>query len=268
MEKIMSKELSVKDLLEAGAHFGHQTHKWNPKMKKYVYGEKNGIHIIDLAQTVPLAKKAYEFLKKTAADGKPVLFVGTKRQAADAVKKAAEGCGANHVTSRWLGGMLTNYKTIALSIDKLRKVDKMKETGDFNLLTKKERSKIEKDVIKLEKNLGGIKDMKKIPGAIFVVDPSNEDIAVLEARVLKIPVVAVTDTNCDPTVIDYVVPGNDDAIKSINAFVDYFADAVAEGNSLMRKSGKQIEGGRDVALENEIIEKFEKDIDLAGEDAE
>jgi small subunit ribosomal protein S2 len=152
----MSK-LSVKQLLEAGAHFGHQTHKWNPKMKKYVYGERNGIYIIDLQQTLPLAEKAYEFLKKTSQSGKSVLFVGTKRQASDMVKKTAENCGAYHVTSRWLGGMLTNYKTIALSIDKIRKVEKMKENGDFKLLTKKEQSNIEKDVAKLEKNLGGIK---------------------------------------------------------------------------------------------------------------
>ncbi|MEX0798883.1 MAG: 30S ribosomal protein S2, partial [Bacteriovoracaceae bacterium] len=173
----MAKSLELKTLLEAGAHFGHQTHKWNPKMKPYVYGERNGIYIIDLQKTVPMAQKAHEFIKKTAQSGKSVLFVGTKRQASEVVRKSAENCGAFHVTNRWLGGMLTNYKTIAQSIDKLRKVEKMKETGDYKLLTKKEQSKIEKEVTKLERNLGGIKNMRKLPGAIFIIDPNNERIA-------------------------------------------------------------------------------------------
>lgn len=255
----MSKELSVKTLLEAGAHFGHQTHKWNPKMKKYVYGERNGVYIIDIQQTVPLAKKAYDFIKKTSSTGKSVLFVGTKRQASEVVKKAAEDCGAYHVTSRWLGGMLTNYKTIALSIDKLRKVEKMKETGDFKLLTKKEQSKIEKEVAKLEKNLGGIKNMRKLPGAIFVIDPNNERIAVKEANNLGIPVVAITDTNCDPEGVDFVVPGNDDAIKSITAFTEYFANAVAEGSKGVKREAGEV---RDRSLEDEILEKYEKDVEL------
>lgn len=257
----MSTELTLKSLLEAGAHFGHQTHKWNPKMKKYVFGERNGIYIIDLAKTIPAAKKAHDFLKKVTSEGKPVLFVSTKRQAAETVKAAAESCGAFYVTHRWLGGMLTNYKTIALSIDKIRKVEKMKETGDFDLLTKKERIKVEKDVAKLEKNLGGIKDMRKLPGAIFVVDPSNERIAIAEANTLNIPVVAITDTNCDPTGIDYVVPGNDDAIKSVNLFCDYFANSI---NMKTAKGGKAsaTDPNRDLALEKEIISKFDKDIDL------
>ncbi|MGB0453739.1 MAG: 30S ribosomal protein S2 [Bacteriovoracaceae bacterium] len=256
-------ELNLEGLLKAGAHFGHQTHKWNPKMKKYVFGERNGIYVIDLGKTIPLAKQAYDFLKKTAASGKPVLFVGTKRQASEVVSKAAESCGAYHVTHRWLGGMLTNFKTITLSIDKLRKVEKMKETGDFALLTKKERSKIEKDVTKLERNLGGIKDMRKLPGAIFVVDPSSEKIAIQEAKVLGIPVVAITDTNCDPTPVDYVVPGNDDAIKSITMFLEYFAQSVAEGSKTSRtKSGGKDDDSRDTALESEILSKYEKDIDL------
>ena len=258
-------ELSIKQLLEAGAHFGHQTHKWNPKMKKYVYGERNGIYIIDLQQTLPMAEKAYEFLKKTAASGKSVLFVGTKRQAADVVKKAAEDCGAFHVTSRWLGGMLTNYKTIALSVDKLRKVEKMKENGDFKLLTKKEQSGLEKEVAKLEKNLGGIKNMRKLPGAIFIIDPNNEHIAVKEAKVLGIPVVAITDTNCDPTDIEYVVPGNDDALKSITLFLEYFSSAIVEGGSKARKEDGS-DDNRDTALEQEILAKYEKDIDLQGAD--
>ena len=261
-------ELQVKDLLAAGAHFGHQTHKWNPKMKKYVYGERNGIYIIDLQQTVPLAKKAYEFLKKTSQSGRSVLFVGTKRQASGLVKKAAEDCGAYHVTSRWLGGMLTNYKTIAISIEKLRKVEKMKETGDFKLLTKKEQSNIEKEVAKLEKNLGGIKNMRKIPGAIFVIDPNNEHIAIKEAQCLGIPVVALTDTNCDPTGIDYVVPANDDAIKSIGLFMDYFGAAVAEGGAKSRRDEDGEGMTMDAALEKEILAKYEKDIDLKGADEE
>lgn len=261
-------EIAVQDLLAAGAHFGHQTHKWNPKMKKYVYGERNGIYIIDLQQTVPLAKKAYEFLKKTSQSGRSVLFVGTKRQASDMVKKTAEDCGAFHVTSRWLGGMLTNYKTIALSIDKLRKVEKMKENGDFKLLTKKEQSNIEKEVIKLERNLGGIKNMRKIPGAILVIDPNNEHIAIKEAQCLGIPIVALTDTNCDPTGIDYVVPANDDAIKSIALFMEYFGNAVSEGGAKARREAGEEGGSMDSALEKEILEKYEKDIDLKLADEE
>jgi len=265
-----SKQLELKNLLEAGAHFGHQTHKWNPKMKKYVFGERNGIYIVDLGKTIPLAKSAADFIKKTCSEGKPVLFVGTKRQASDAVRKAAEECGAFYVTHRWLGGMLTNYKTITLSVDKLRKVEKMKETGDFSLLTKKERIKIDKEVVKLERNLGGIKDMRKLPGAVVIVDPNNERIAVQEANKLGIPVVALTDTNCDPDGVDYVVPGNDDAIKSVTLFVEYFGAAVMEGTSGSKAKVKAAssEPGRDASLEKEIIEKFAKDIDLQGEETE
>jgi small subunit ribosomal protein S2 len=267
----MSSELKLKELLEAGAHFGHQTHKWNPKMKSYVHGTRNGIYIIDLAKTIPMAKKAYDFIKKTCEEGKPVLFVGTKRQASDTVKQAAESCGAFYVTHRWLGGMLTNYKTITLSVDKIRKVEKMKETGDFSLLTKKERIKIDKDVVKLEKNLGGIKDMRKLPGAVFIVDPNNEKIAVLEANKLGIPVVAITDTNCDTDGIDYIVPGNDDAIKSVAMFSNYFAGSVNAGSKRSdKKQATSEEPGRDMPLENEIIAKFENDIDLklGADDAE
>lgn len=259
-------ELNLKELLEAGAHFGHQTHKWNPKMKKYIFGERNGVYVIDLGQTIPLARQAFEFLKKTSAEGKPILFVGTKRQASETVKQAAESCGAFYVTHRWLGGMLTNFKTIGLSIDKLRKVEKMKETGDFTLLTKKERLKVEKDVTKLEKNLGGIKDMRKVPGAIFVVDPNNERIAVQEANKLGIPVVAITDTNCDPTGVDFVVPGNDDAIKSVSLFAEYFADSVSAGAKNVKKNAKSQEGTRDRSLEKEILSKYENDIDLKSEE--
>ncbi len=264
----MAKDLQLKSLLEAGAHFGHQTHKWNPKMKKFVFGERNGIYVIDLTKTIPMAKKAYDFLKTLSREGKPVLFVATKRQASDVVKKAAEKCGAFHVTHRWLGGMLTNYKTITLSVDKLRKVEKMKETGDFELLTKKERSKIDKEVIKLERNLGGIKEMRKLPGAIFVVDPNAERIAVQEANVLGIPVIAITDTNCNPDGVDYVVPGNDDAIKSVTLFADYFADSIIEGGGA--KAFRADGDGKFVAseIEEEIISKFEHDIDLTEEEEE
>ena len=259
--------LKVEQLLDAGVHFGHQTHKWNPKMKEYVYGEKNGIYIIDVVKTVSLAQKAYQFLFQTAAEGRSVLFVATKRQAAEVMQNAAIQCGAFYVTHRWPGGMLTNNKTITLSIDKIRKVEKMKENGDFNLLTKKECGKIEKEIAKLEKNLGGIRDMRKLPGAIFVVDPNNERIAVAEANTLKIPVVAITDTNCRPDGIDFVVPGNDDAVKSITIFADYFAKAIIEG----RQSGNRPRGDEekikgDTSLEKEIISKLEKDIDLQKEE--
>lgn len=260
----MSQDLEIQELLQAGAHFGHQTEKWNPKMKKYIYGEKNGVYIIDLAQTIPMAKKACDFLKKVSSSGKSVLFVGCKRQAREVVKSAADESGSFYVTQRWLGGMLTNYKTIALSIDKLRKVEKMKEAGDFTLLTKKEQSKINKEVEKLERNLGGIKNMRKLPGALFIIDPNNERIAVKEANQLGIPVVAITDTNCDPTGIDYIVPGNDDAIKSITTFTKYFATAIAEGGAKSRKENAELLD-RDVALEKEIIEKYERDIDLKDE---
>ncbi|MCY4645168.1 MAG: 30S ribosomal protein S2 [Bacteriovoracales bacterium] len=254
-------EFTVKDLLAAGVHFGHQTQKWNPKMKPYVYGEKNGIYIIDLFKTVLMAKKAYEFLYKVSSQGKPILFVGTKRQASEIMKKAAQDCGAFYVTHRWLGGMLTNFKTISLSIDKLRKVERMKENGDFKLLTKKEQAKIDKDVAKLERNLGGIKNMRKLPGAVVIVDPNTEKTAVKEANILGIPVIAVTDTNCDPTGIDFIVPANDDAIKSIKAFTSYFAQSIGEGAQTARKA-KENEGERDISLEKEILSKYEQDLDL------
>ncbi len=254
-------DLQINDLLEAGAHFGHQTHKWNPKMKPYVFGERNGVYIVDLTKTIPLAKQAADFLQKTASSGKSVLFVGTKRQASEVVRQAAEECGAFFVTHRWLGGMLTNFKTISLSIDKLRKVERMKENGDFSLLTKKEQSKIEKDVAKLERNLGGIKNMRKLPGAIVVIDPNMERTAVKEAKVLGIPVVGLVDTNCNPNDVDFVVPGNDDAIKSITLFSKYFAGAVAAGGRNARKSdGEKVD--KDVSLEKEILKKYEEDVDL------
>ena len=258
-------ELQVKDLLAAGAHFGHQTQRWNPKMKPYVYGEKNGIYIIDLLKTVPLAKKAYEFLKQTSSEGRLVLFVGTKRQASDVMREAAEKCGAFYVTHRWLGGMLTNFKTISLSIDKLRKVERMKDNGDFKLLTKKEQAKIDKEVAKLERNLGGIKNMRKLPGAVVIVDPNTEKTAVKEANILGIPIVALTDTNCDPTGIDFIIPGNDDAIKSISIFSDYFSEGIAQGTRDSKKVNVD-DGERDASLEKEILIKYERDLDLQVEE--
>ena len=259
-------ELQVEDLLASGAHFGHQTQKWNPKMAPYIYGEKNGIYIIDLLKTIPMAKKAYNFLKKTAEDGKPILFVGTKRQASIVVQEAAKKCNVFYVTHRWLGGMLTNFKTISFSIDKLRKVERMKDNGDFELLTKKERAKMDKEVAKLERNLGGIKSMRKLPGAIFMVDPSSEQTAVKEANILGIPIIAVTDTNCDPRGIDFIVPGNDDAIKSITIFSDYFAQSIIEGGQASQEV-KVDEGERDVLLEKEIISKYEQHLGLQASEA-
>ena len=260
---------SMKDLLEAGVHFGHQTQRWNPKMDKYIYGAKSGIHILDLRITYEAIEQAQDYVQKLVANSGKVLFVGTKPQAQQVIEDQAIRAGMPYVNFRWLGGMLTNFKTIALSIDKLRKVEKMKETGDFELLTKKERSKIDKDVVKLERNLGGIKDMRKLPGAIFVVDPNNERIAIREANTLGIPVIAVTDTNCDPEGVDYVVPGNDDAIKSIVLFTSYFSNSVVEGGSVAasksKKSG-QTKVERDAALEKEIISKYENDIDLKEEE--
>ena len=259
VESSSLSNLDAQKLLDAGVHFGHQTNKWNPKMRKYVYGERNGVYVIDITQTINLAKRAYDFLYKISSEGTSVLFVATKRQAADVVREAAIDCGAFYVTHRWLGGMLTNYKTITLSVDKIRKVEKMKENGDFNLLTKKECAKIEKNIAKLSKNLGGIRDMRKLPGAVFIVDPNNERIAVAEANILGIPVIAITDTNCDPAGIDYVVPGNDDAIKSVALFVDYFSEAIMAGQRASKaEKGKRGDGGKkDRALKEELMSKLE-----------
>ena len=260
LQSASASNLEAQTLLEAGVHYGHQTNNWNPKMRKYVYGERNGIYVIDVIQTIALAKKAYDFLFKVASEGKSVLFVATKRQAADIVQEAAIKCDAFYVTHRWLGGMLTNYKTITLSVDKIRKVEKMKENGDFNLLTKKECAKIEKNITKLSKNLGGIRDMRKLPGALFVVDPNNERIAVAEANILGIPVVAITDTNCDPTGIDYIIPGNDDAIKSVALFLEYFTGAILSGRKASKKGREEgkVRAERDKTLEEEIISGLEE----------
>jgi len=221
---------SMKQLLEAGVHFGHQTRRWNPKMKKYIFGERNGIHIIDLQVTVGLIEEAYRFVCEQAKAGKSVLFVGTKKQAQEAIQQEAERCGQYYVNSRWLGGTLTNYKTIKSRIDRLNKLDLMEKMGDFDLLPKKEVIALKAERDKLQANLGGIRDMRGIPGVMFIVDPNNEDIAVREAKKLGIPVVAITDTNCDPDLIDYVIPGNDDAIRAVKLISSIIADAVIEAN--------------------------------------
>lgn len=223
--------ITMKQLLETGVHFGHQTRRWNPKMKKYIFGERNGIHIINLEQTVEIIEKeVYPFVVEQAKQGKSILFVGTKKQAQDAVKEEAERCGQYYVNSRWLGGTLTNFKTIRSRVERLNKLNNMEKMGEFDLLPKKEVIGLKAERDKLEANLGGIKDMRTLPGVMFIVDPDQEDIAVLEARKLNIPIIAITDTNCDPDLIDYVIPGNDDAIRAVKLIASVVADAVIEAN--------------------------------------
>ncbi|TQI65777.1 30S ribosomal protein S2 [Clostridium sp. KNHs216] len=221
--------VSMKQLLEAGVHFGHQTRRWNPKMAPYIFTERNGIYIIDLQKTVKKLEDAYSFVRSLSAEGKSVLFVGTKKQAQDSVKDEAERAGAYFVNARWLGGMLTNFRTIRRRIDRLNQLKAMEEDGTFDLLPKKEVIKLRLEIEKLEKFLGGIKDMKQIPGALFIVDPRKERIAVAEAKKLGIPIVAIVDTNCDPDEIDYVIPGNDDAIRAVKLISATVANAIVEG---------------------------------------
>ena len=221
--------ISMKQLLEAGVHFGHQTRRWNPKMAKYIFTERNGIYIIDLQKTVKKVEEAYKFVKEVAETGKPILFVGTKKQAQEAIKEEAERCGMFFVNERWLGGMLTNHQTIQTRIKKLRELEKMEEEGVFNVLPKKEVIKLNAEKEKLEKYLGGIKDMPELPGAIFVVDPRKENIAIQEAHRLGIPVVGIVDTNCDPDELDFPIPGNDDAIRAVKLITGAMATAVIEG---------------------------------------
>ena len=227
--------ITMKQLLETGVHFGHQTKRWNPKMKKYIYGARNNIHIVDLQKTIKKFEEAYMYVRDVAAQGGTILFVGTKKQAADAIREEAERCGMYFVNVRWLGGMLTNYKTIRQSINRLNSLEKMQEDGTFDMLPKKEVAQLQKEMYNLEKNLGGIKNMQGIPSAIFIVDPRKEHNAVLEAKKLGIPVVAIVDTNCDPDDADYVIPGNDDAIRAIRLISSVLADAVIEG-----KQGEQL----------------------------
>lgn len=222
-------QVTMKEMLDAGVHFGHQTQRWNPKMKPYVYTARGGIHIIDLQKTVVRANKAADFIKEVAANGGRLIFVGTKKQAIEPVQEAAAKCGQYYVTKRWLGGMMTNFETIKSSIDRLRKIDTMKEKGEFNYLTKKERAKLEKEYLRLTEFLSGIREMKEMPSAMFVVDLPKEHIAVAEAKRLGIPVVAIADTNSDPDSVEYAIPGNDDAIRSIKLFSNLIADAYLEG---------------------------------------
>ena len=240
----MANVVSMKQLLEAGVHFGHQTRRWNPKMAEYIFTERNGIYIIDLQKTVKKLDEAYMFVRDLAADGGSIIFVGTKKQAQDSVKEEAERCAMPYVNARWLGGMLTNYRTIKTRIARLEQLNKMKEDGTFDLLPKKEVVQLEHEIEKLEKFIGGIKNMGELPKAIFVVDTRKEKIAVAEARNLGIPVVAIVDTNCDPDEIDYVIPGNDDAIRAVKLIAGAMADAVIEG-----RQGEQLTAAPEEASE-------------------
>ena len=233
--------ISMKQLLEAGVHFGHQTRRWNPKMKEYIFTERNGIYIIDLQKTVKKIDEAYYFIRDLAMEGGTVLFVGTKKQAQESIEQEAKRCEMFYVNQRWLGGMLTNFKTIQSRINKLRKIEKMEADGDFDLLPKKEVIQLKAEQEKLEKNLGGIKEMKKLPSAMFVVDPRKEHIAILEAKALGIPVVAIVDTNCDPDEADYPIPGNDDAIRAVKLIASKIADGVLEGRQGEQMSDEAIE---------------------------
>ena len=224
--------INMKDLLEAGVHFGHQTRRWNPKMKPYIFGARNGIHIIDLQKTVRLFRTTYDFVIKTVAEGYAVLFVGTKKQSHDSIIEESERCGMFYVVNRWLGGTLTNFQTIRNSISRLKELESMKADGSIQRYTKKEILKMDKELVKLEKNLGGIKNMDELPGAVFVVDPKKEYITVKECRKLGIPIVAIADSNCDPDDLDYIIPGNDDAIRAIRLVCSRMANACIEGHNL------------------------------------
>ncbi len=246
--------VAMKELLEAGVHFGHQTRRWNPKMGEYIFQARNGIHIIDLQKTSKLLDAAYEFLRKVAEDGGEVLFVGTKKQSEEPIKEAAEMTNSYYVNHRWLGGMLTNFKTIRKSVYKLKRYEQMKEEGMFDLLTKKEVIAIEKEMEKLEYNLGGVKEMERLPQVIVVVDPGKEYIAVKEARTLGIPVISLIDTNCDPDGIDYVIPGNDDAIRAVSLILKTLARAIIEG----RQGEELAPVQEEVVVEETVVEESEE----------
>lgn len=242
--------ISMKQLLEAGVHFGHQTRRWNPKMAKYIFTERNGIYIIDLQKTVRKVDEAYNFMRDSAMEGKNVLFVGTKKQAQESIESEAQRCNMFYVSNRWLGGMLTNFGTIRKRVDRLNEIDEMEKNGQFDVLPKKEVIKLQHEREKLENNLGGIRNMKSLPGLLFVVDPKKEHLAIDEARKLGIPIVAITDTNCDPDLIDYPIPGNDDAIRAVKLISSKMADAVLEGR----------EGYQEVAEEIvEVVEEAKED---------
>ncbi len=259
-------EVTMKQLLEAGVHFGHQTSRWNPKMKPYIFGARNGIYIIDLQQTVRMFRDAYGYVRELVADGGSILFVGTKKQAQDAIREEAERCGMFYVTNRWLGGMLTNFQTIKQSIDRLRKHEETLESEAMaQALTKKELIMISRERDKLMASLGGIKNMRKLPDALFIVDPKKEEIAVKEANKLGIPVVAAVDTNCDPDVIDYKIPGNDDAIRAIRLFCTAIADAAIEGRALAEERQRG-QGGEEDELEAPSMDEAPAVEETAGGD--
>lgn len=253
--------ISMKALLEAGVHFGHQTRRWNPKMKPYIFTERNGIYIIDLQKTVRKVEEAYNFVRDVVADGGKILFVGTKKQAQEAIETEAKRCGMFYVNQRWLGGMLTNYQTISKRVDRLYELEKMEEDGIFDLLPKKEVMELNHERDRLEKYLGGIKEMQGLPDAIYVVDPKKEDIAVREARILHIPVVAIIDTNCDPDIIDYPIPGNDDAIRAVKLLTETMANAVLEA-----KQGEETEAVEET--EESVAEETESATEEASAEEE
>jgi len=254
--------LSLRSLIDSGAHFGHQTRRWNPKMRPFIFGARNGIHIIDLDQTAVLFKRAYDSLVESVARGGHVLFVGTKRQAVDVVREEASRAGQFFVTGRWLGGTLTNFRTIKTAIERLRELDRMFDDGSAEVLLKKEQMKLRREQERLEKFIGGIKMMNALPSAVFIIDPHHEHIAISEARKLGITVIAITDTNCDPDLVDFVIPGNDDAIRSIKLFTAKIADACIEGQQ-KRRANQQGNGGREQRTDNEIGMKVEVDFQRA-----
>lgn len=245
--------ISMKQLLEAGVHFGHQTRRWNPKMKEYIFTERNGIYIIDLQKTAKKMDEAFYAMREIAEDGGKVLFVGTKKQAQDSVKSEAERCGMYYINHRWLGGMLTNFQTIKSRVERLKKLENMEEDGTFDLLPKKEVIELKKEMVKLENNLGGIKEMKGVPDAIFIVDPRKERIAIQEAHILGIPVFSIVDTNCDPDEVDYVIPGNDDAIRAVKLIAGKLADAIIEANQgeIFEPTSEEVE---QFVAEEELVE--------------
>jgi small subunit ribosomal protein S2 len=259
----MTSVLNMKELLEAGVHFGHQTKRWNPKMKQYIFGSRNGIHIIDLQKTVSLFDEIYNFLVRIVSEGYPVLFVGTKKQGHDAIIEESERCGMFYVVNRWLGGTLTNFQTIRKSIARLKELETMKSDGSISRYTKKEILKMEKELAKLGKNLGGIKDMDELPGAVFIVDPKREHIAVKEVKKIGIPVIAITDTNCDPDDIDYIIPGNDDAIRSIRLICSKIADACITGHNLAEE--KLRADAETIKTKEAETDKYDKPVSAEGE---
>ena len=246
--------VAMKQLLEAGVHFGHQTRRWDPRMAEYIYQARNGIHIIDLQKTSKKIDEAYNFIKEVSEEGKDILFVGTKKQAQECIKEAAEKSNMFYVDQRWLGGMLTNFKTIRKRVERLNKLEEMQTDGTFDVLPKKEVAKLKNEMEKLEKNLGGIKNMTRLPGAMFVVDPKNERIAILEARKLNIPIVGLVDTNCNPEDVDYPIPGNDDAIRAVKLITDVMANAIIEG-----RQGEMV--AEEPAMQEQVAEEEVKDIE-------